>query len=149
MKCAREILEMRDLAELEYQLEQATLDAKAALDFEEAKKNAIDFCDTAINAALELSANRREDNPTASYRIARCTDRLGHQLCQVISPDGRRYADGKLSYAPGGSFLALVTLEDYLADHCFIVTFDDATYPMYGAGSRKCQQMNISALPQE
>lgn len=143
MLCAAELLTLRKEAEKEYQEEQIKLDVKCALEFVEAVKNTYKLCEDIINQDLQAKARERMDLKV-EYLIVKAKDRLGNELFKMVRPERRRYANGKVSLSPSGDFYSVKELENFLASHCYKISYKETTYKNYGLGTCYCEKMIIS-----
>ena len=144
MKCVADLVALTIAAEAAHQLDEARLDAEARAAYEQMTANAIALCDGEIDAALTSCAMNRE--PLTFRFVAKMeTDRLGNDFFKVARPDGRSYADGRISYSPSGERIAVAPFLEYLESHCLSVTVTDDGYWEYNCGYRHGLSFTISA----
>lgn len=144
MKCAAELIAIKQVAEAEYQAEEHKKDMEALLAFQQMKENAVNFCETTINSTMIEKAQNREPL-SMTFKIEVNKDRLGNKYFYPIVRDKYTYANGKPSYYPNSSIAyAFDTLVDYLKEHCFEIECNDySSYERYCWGSQRCSKINV------
>lgn len=144
MKCAMEIMMMKENAEKIYAAEQARLDEMCRINHVQIIAATITFCEEVIGAEFEKLANSRRD-------VYHCTrgvieqDRLGneifHPLCKEV---GCRYANGEDSYSPNYNIAYdVATLNAYLSQYCYTVNWSTAIYKKYGSGAHYGKKLEV------
>lgn len=135
MKCAMEILMIKEEADVIYAIEQAKLDEQCRIKHQSIIAETIKFCEEVISPAFEeLAKNRKELCYILSGGIS--LDRLNNQLFRPLV-EGERYADGNPSYNLSTKIVYDVkTIEDYLVQFCYTVKWSKMDYMCYGCGRR-------------
>lgn len=134
MKCALEILAMRELAEQNYAAEQARLDEECRIQHMGIIEDTFSYCENVIGPTFEKQALRRE---TPMYRLKGVIekDRIGNKIFYPLTVESKKYANGENSYSPNHrSPLDVVSLHNYLKNYCFTVEFEESTYKQFGRG---------------
>ena len=130
MMCASELAIVRNAAVMKWEKEKAESLARLV-------EASVSFCENTIGPELEKQAlNPKGGLISTSVELASTTDNYGNEVLCPIRYDGKKYANGDLSYSPckdkcyGRAFI-----EQYLHDHCLSVRWEDTTYNRYGCGS--------------
>ena len=142
MNCALELITLKEIATKEWELEQKRKDAEAAEKYRAMCEDTIQLCETSINDSLTERAIQRRPL-SVSYKVKITTDRLGNDIFSFIRPDGRKYANGDLSYAPSKTYYSVDILKEYLAKHCIALDTRKDWYDCYGMGSLSCTYIKI------
>ena len=146
MKCALELNLTKLKAEALAELKSAIADEEARREYETAKENAINFCDTKIDDKLISCANRC--SPLKTFMtVTFFEDRLGNKLFKEIDLVKRKaYADGRDSYGAVGKTIAWDAFCEYLNLHCISAKIGGSTdYWHYGFGLCEGTTIVISA----
>ena len=149
MKCALELLAIKQVAIENWEKEEKMRDMEALLVHEEIVTKTIDFCDTVINDALVEQAEKRCRN--ILYRIGKIkikTDRLGNEHFSLVKRGERLYANGDYSYIICDEEYDYNTLKDYLSAHCLKLNKLESSYCVYGWGSFDCFDITVE-VPKE
>ena len=145
MKCAAELIAIKQIAEAEYQAEEHKKDMEALLAFQQMKENAVRFCETTINSAMTEKAQNR-DPLFMTFKVDINKDRLGNRFFYCVVRDEKHtYANGDPAYRIDTSIkYSLDTLIDYLKDHCFEVDYNNYSFfTLYGCGNQRCSKINV------
>lgn len=142
MKCALELITIKEIAKMEYEAEQRELDRIAKEKFENLSENTVRWCDTVLNDIFVKKAEAREPLE-AVFKMSLTKDRLGNYIFTVIEKDGLIYANGKCSYSAIGQQISEKILKTYLENLCFKVEFKEDWYKKYGWGDQKCVKVRV------
>jgi hypothetical protein len=142
MKCAMEILMIKEEADVNYAIEQAKLDEQCKIKHKLIIAETIKFCEEVISPAFEeLAKNRKELCYTLSGGIS--SDRLNNQLFSPLI-EGERYGNRGLSYKPSTKVYDVKTMEEYLIQFCYSVKWSEMTYMRYGWGYQKGKDLIVT-----
>ena len=144
MKCALELTAIRKMADVAWAEEEAKKDAEARKDYKIACANTINFCDNKLDEIFTDLALKREEI-CYSDKIVTSKDRLGNIIFRFVKPDGRKYANGDLSYSIDilSPTYSWSTLSSYLHKHCFTIKTSNDSYAHYGWGTEDCTRITI------
>lgn len=144
MKCALELLTIREVAIENWKREEKIKDMEAMAKQEEIVSKTIEFCDTVINDKLvSLAEARRNYIGYTLGKIKIFEDRLGNTHFHFLEKGFTRYADGRYSEIEGFETYDFYTLKDYLFNHCIEVKEEDSVYYVYGSGGHACKRITI------
>ena len=147
MKCALELITIKEVAETKYLMEEELKDAEAREWYKTICNDTINLCDTTINDKLiSLATNRKQIK--VSYKVVFSEDRLNNKLFRFVKATDKRYADGRISCCPMGSYYSFDTLQTYLSEHCINLECLADEYDWYGYGTYNCVLITIS-IPTE
>lgn len=135
MKCAREILEIKEKAEIQYQQEQIRLDEACRENHKKIVAQTLDFCEE-ISEDFVRQAAKRFSRLKYNINCVLTKDRIGNQLIQPLRFQGFLYADGEESFVPSSTTYDKKTLIDTLSKHCYKVEFQKHYYKTYGCGEQ-------------
>ena len=143
MKCAMEILMIKEEADVIYAIEQARLDEQCRIKHQSIIAETIKFCEEVISPAFEkLAKNRKELCYTLSGDVS--LDRLNNQLFSPLVK-GVSYANGDPSYKPDTNIIYDVkTIEEYLAQFCYSVKWSKKGYMRYGWGCQVGKELVVT-----
>lgn len=143
MKCAMEILMIKEEADLIYAIEQAKLDEQCRIKHQSIIAETIKFCEEVISPAFEaLAKDRKKLCYTLSGSIS--ADRLNNQLFRPLV-EGKQYANGDQSYDPSTKIVYDVkTIEEYLVQFCYSVKWSEIGYKSYGCGCRAGKNLVVT-----
>lgn len=145
MKCALEIMAIKEEAEKAYALEQARLDEECKVKYAEIIAVSFAFCEEVVGAELEECAKNRNN---LCYRLKGVVeeDRLGNKLFCPLYEDGRKYANGNKSYTYNSSKTAysIDALTNYLEQFCYTVKWNDSQYMRYGCGCKGAVELEVT-----
>jgi hypothetical protein len=134
MKCALEIVAMKELAETNYRIEQERLDEECRIKHMSIIEDTFNYCEEVIGPKLEKCALDREV-PRFTLRGIIKTDRVGNKIFHPLVVESKKYANGDYSYCPSYSkSIDVKSLINYLKNYCFTVKFEEITYKKYGCG---------------
>lgn len=145
MKCANEIIALRERANVEYEMEQKRLDDLCRQEYATIITNTVRFCNEIVDGKLTERAKGREPLKVSIILSTTHCDRLNHKLARYISPDGK-YANGDTAYcyARGWGFLDIDVLCDYLKKHCYSVSVVASETRIYGLGFQDTLTLDVS-----
>ena len=135
MKCAREILEIKEKAKILYQQEQMRLDEACRENHKKIIAQTLDFCETISEDFVRQAAKRYSRLEYNIYCVV-TEDRLGNQIIQPLKFEGFRYANGDESRVPSSTMYDKKTLIDILSKYCYKVEFQKHYYKTYGCGEQ-------------
>lgn len=144
MNCALEIMKIKEIAETEYQNEQARLDYERRCELIKITDNTIQFCENEINSKLvECAKNRCVPEFTIKGNIF--TDRIGTKIFSPLILECTKYANGTPSYIINTSKEYNVeVLTEYLERYCFNVEWKKINYKTYGSGSHTGYELIVT-----
>jgi hypothetical protein len=145
MKCANEIIALRERANVEYEMEQRQLDDLCRQEYATIITNTVRFCNEIVDGKLTERAKDREPLKVSIILTPINCDRLNHRLVRYISPDGT-YANGDTAhcYARGWGYLDIDVLCDYLKKHCYSVSVVTSQTRIYGLGLKDTLTLDVS-----
>lgn len=136
MKCAKEILEIKEKAEIQYKQEQARLDEACRVNHEKIIAQTLDFCEKISEDFVRQATNRYSHLEYNVYCVL-TEDRIGNQIIQPLRSHGLRYANGEESHVPSSTIAYdKKTLMDTLSKHCYKVELQTHYFKTYGWGER-------------
>lgn len=135
MKCAKEILEIKERAKILYQQEQMRLDEACRENHKKIVAQTLNFCETISEDFVRQAAKRYSRLEYNIYCVV-TEDRLGNQIIQPLKFEGFRYANGDESRVPSSTAYDKKTLIDTLSKHCYKVEFQKHYYKTYGCGEQ-------------
>ena len=135
MKCAREILEIKERAKILYQQEQMRLDEACRENHKKVIAQTLDFCETISEDFVRQAAKRYSRLEYNIYFVV-TEDRLGNQIIQPLKFEGFRYANGDESRVPSSTMYDKKTLIDILSKYCYKVESQKYYYKTYGCGEQ-------------
>lgn len=134
MKCALEIVAMKELAETNYRIEQERLDEECRIKHMSIIEDTFNYCEEVIGPKLEKCALNREVPKFILEGVIE-KDRVGNKIFYPLVAERQKYANGDRSYCPCYSkSIDVVSLINYLKNYCFTVKFEESTYKRYGWG---------------
>lgn len=138
MKCARELVEMRQKAKEEWE-------RKRDKAFAVLLKSSIEFCETVISPALEKEAlELKKDKIETSIKLATGIDSYDNEVLRPLYQEEETYADGSLSYNYDNKIAySKVFIEKYLEEHCLSVNWIKTSYKCYGLGTRNAVYLTV------
>lgn len=144
MNCALEIMKIKEIAETEYQNEQARLDYERRCELVKITNNTIQFCENEINSKLvECAKNRYTPKFTMKGSIS--TDRIGTKIFSPLILQWTKYADGSPSYIINTLIeYDVEVLTEYLERYCFNVKWQKISYKNYGTGSHTGYELIVT-----
>lgn len=143
MKCALEIMMIKEEAEKAYAFEQARLDEKCKIKHAEIVANTIKFCEETISLHLEELAATRQI-PSFYIEGVVKTDRIGNEIFYPLEEEGYTYANGQKSYRYNSEIAYDVkTMTTYVEQFCFSTKWWDTTYKRYGWGECKSREFKV------
>lgn len=143
MKCAKEILGIKEKAEIQYQQEQARLDEVCRINHEKIIAQTLDFCEKISEDFVRQATNRYSRLEYNIYCIL-TEDRIGNQIIQPLESDSVLYANGDHSYVPSSTKYDKKTLIDTLSEHCYKVELQKHYFKTYGWGEREGSRIIIT-----
>ena len=148
MKCAKEIIEIAEVAIYERERERRIEEEKRQRKMMEAKTNAIRYCEEIISNELEEAAKNCETSITirlGEYQYG------ANKFATRLYPTKTQYKGSTLSLRADEDYLiSLSALKDYLNQHCYKVTIRESlcAYYRYGFGSQLGYEVEITCDPQ-
>ena len=138
MMCASELAIVRNASVMKWEKEKAESLARLL-------SASVEFCETEIGPALEKQAlNPKGGLISTSIDLAMASDAYGNEVLRPIRFDGKKYANGDWSYSPCTDKNYHKTfIEEYLAQHCLSVRWEETTYNRYGFGSCRAYKLII------
>ena len=145
MKCAKDIVAIKAIAENEYLKEQRALDEQCKQAYASIITKTIRFCDEVVDKMLTDKAEDRRRLEITFDVSKPSRDRLGHNLIGYIRPDGK-YANGDpaFAYSSDWYYLDLNVMCDYLKKHCYSVSVKESEVRIYGSGLCNCLSIEVS-----
>ena len=144
MKHAMELVMIKEVANMNYAIEQELLDRKCAEKHKEIIQDTIKFCEDVIGPRLE------------NYALKRCSifwdmngalskDRLGNVLFHPLVKETVKYANGESSYrVDSNTSYDAATLMKYLNQFGYITEWKDCNYKQYNCGRRSGVSFQVS-----
>ena len=145
MKCANEIIGLREKANVQYAIEQKQLDDQCRQEYATIVANTIRFCNEVVDEKLtERAKGRASLNVSIIISTAYC-DRLKHRLVNYVAPDGK-YANGDTAYryVRDWGYLDIDVLCDYLKKHCYSTSIVTSKTRIYGLGLMSTLNLDVS-----
>lgn len=138
MMCASELAIVRNASVMKWEKEKAESLARLL-------GASVEFCETEIGPALEKQAlNPKGGLISTSIDLAMASDAYGNEVLRPIRFDGKKYANGDWSYSPCTDKNYHKTfIEEYLAQHCLSVRWEETTYNRYGFGSCRAYKLIV------
>lgn len=143
MKCAREILEIKEKAEIQYQQEQTRLDEVCRENHKKIVTQTLDFCETISEDFVRQAAKRYSCLEYNIYCVV-TEDRVGNQIIQPLEFEGFRYANGDESRVPSSTMYDKKTLIDILSKYCYKVESQKYYFKTYGLGEQEGSRIIIT-----
>lgn len=140
MMCASELIAVRNVEIMK--LEKAKAESLAR-----SLEASIDFCESVIGPKLEMKARNPKSGSICEYfTLADTFDRYENAVLCPIVFDGRKYANGNLSYSPNDNkCYNKACIEKYLRDHGLSVKWADTTYLRYCYGEVHAYTLIVEA----
>lgn len=148
MKCAIEMIMIKNEAEKNYELEQLRLDEECRKAHLETIIKTIAYCEEVIGPSLEKKAMNRE---IPCFTLAGCIrkNRVGDKLFSPLTGGSRIYANGDFSYdIKYSETYDVETLKNYLEQYCYKVSFSDYYFKTYGIGRRCGDRLEVTVKPE-
>ena len=143
MKCAIELITIKEVAEENHKIEEKRKDLMAFKEFVEIAEKTINLCENDINDALVYRAENRYANIRVEYLIDYDFDRLGNKLFRFVTEDTKKYKDGSSSFSPCWEVYSFDTLKNYIESHCLEVSTERVVKRRYGYGERNYTRLII------
>ena len=147
MKCAAELITIKQQAEYEHQMAMRKKDEECRARQAELKAVAINYCENYIGRELERLARENQIMYIRLDGIVR-TDRLGKEYFYPLIETPHCYANGKSSFDPDmNNPLDLGAIVEYLDKFCIKVTSRVQHYDRYGWGTIRGLMLEIRPDP--